>query len=241
MDPMTMSAIIGGGASLLGGIFGQNSNQQMMQQQQSFQQQMSSTAYQRASTDMQAAGLNPMMMFGSGSAASTPSGATPMQSPMTETGSKIGQAISTAVQSKVANATIDNLVAQNAKIKAESLTESERPRLVRSQVEATDAGGNLSHQRANAVKYGLPIVMDEALSAGNRMDMNPDARKALDILGYGGQQASKILAPVGDLAWSAKGVRSLFPKRSTVETSRQGFRGDKHYGDDSFSQRYEGW
>jgi len=43
--------------------------------QQQFQQQMSNTAYQRAAADMKAAGLNPMMMFGSGSAASSPSGA----------------------------------------------------------------------------------------------------------------------------------------------------------------------
>src|SRR4051794_28038645 len=41
-------------------------------QQEGYQTQMSNTAYQRASMDMKQAGLNPMMMFGSGSAASAP-------------------------------------------------------------------------------------------------------------------------------------------------------------------------
>lgn len=44
------------------------------QRNRDWQTDMSNTAYQRAVADMKAAGLNPAMMFGSASAASTPSG-----------------------------------------------------------------------------------------------------------------------------------------------------------------------
>lgn len=44
------------------------------QKNRDWQTEMSNTAYQRAVSDMRAAGLNPALMYGSGSAASTPSG-----------------------------------------------------------------------------------------------------------------------------------------------------------------------
>lgn len=51
------------------------------QKQRNYQTEMSNTAYQRATKDMQEAGLNPAMMYGAGSAASTPSGATASATP----------------------------------------------------------------------------------------------------------------------------------------------------------------
>lgn len=211
MDPLSMMLGIG---SLGAGLFGQSqTNQmqaQMMQQQQSFQQQMSSTAYQRASADMKAAGLNPMMMFGSGAAASSPSGA-PV-SPNIRSGldaDSMQKAISSATQAKVANATIDNLVEQNAKIKAEAATEKVRPGLVLAQTAHGMEQAVTERGRQDVIRENIPIIHNEAIRALNQAGMNHTARRLLDIGAYGGEAASKTLRPITDALHSAANVKRL--------------------------------
>ncbi|QCQ84838.1 DNA pilot protein [Blackfly microvirus SF02] len=166
MDPLTIG-LITGGFGLLGNMFSSNTSAQntqaniAMQQQtnqmnvqeaqknRDFQQQMSSTAYQRSSADMQAAGLNPAMMFGSGSAASTPGGSVPtLQSPKSEKTSplgNLGEVANKAVSSAVAMKSMDkmseeiaNLETERALIEARRKSEEKRPALVEAQTKSEE-------------------------------------------------------------------------------------------------------
>jgi len=206
--------ILGMGASLFGQNQTNKMQQQMMQQQQSFQEQMSSTAYQRASKDMTAAGLNPMMMFSSGSAASSPAGAAP--SAQVKSGldaDSMQKMISTAVNAKVANATIDNLVEQNAKIKAEAATERWRPDLVASQTGVNRNTIPILRERERLTKHAATVEESAAERAKNELAINSTVRRLLDQAGYGGKKVDEILSPVSNIVSSAKRAKSLFDER----------------------------
>lgn len=67
------AAIIGGGASLLGGAMSNQANAKQAANQMAFQERMSGSAHQREVADLRAAGLNPILSANKG--ASTPPGA----------------------------------------------------------------------------------------------------------------------------------------------------------------------
>lgn len=64
--------IIGAGIGALGQKKANEASMQMSQNQMDFQERMSNTAYQRATTDMRKAGINPMLAYMKGGASSPP-------------------------------------------------------------------------------------------------------------------------------------------------------------------------
>lgn len=74
MDPLVGAALVSSAAGLLGARGQNKAAQAATAAQMQFQERMSNTAYQRATKDMRAAGINPMLAYMKGGA-STPAGA----------------------------------------------------------------------------------------------------------------------------------------------------------------------
>lgn len=89
-----VGAIGGGIIDAIGGGSAMSANKEIANDNRLFQQQMSNTAYQRATADMQKAGINPMLAYMQGGA-STPQGSQAnVQNPLSGLGSAVGGAAS---------------------------------------------------------------------------------------------------------------------------------------------------
>jgi len=220
-------------------------SQNMANQQMAFQQQMSNTAFQRASDDMQKAGLNPAAMFGSASQASTPSGAmgsspsasiTPLRSDFSGRTSPlagVGDAIKSGIASATQAQTIDNLISDNAKIKAAAanLEADSRLKGVQQGETATRAGEEESRTRQNIA--AMPQIENKSKTAENELSINPDLRRYIDQFSFGGRKFDDIISPVSNLVSSARQWHSMMPKRVTTETTHSN-------GGSTFQERFYG-
>lgn len=101
------------GGALLGQIGAANFNQAQTASQMRFQERMSSTAYRRATYDMEQAGLNPMLAFDQGGASTPQGAASTMVDP-------VGPAISTAMQAARVDQELKNMQAQEENTHADT-------------------------------------------------------------------------------------------------------------------------
>lgn len=233
IDDVLIGAAITGGSGMLSSIFGASqsgantaaqiqASQAQQATQNAFTERMSSTAYQRASTDMKAAGLNPMMMFGQGGPASTPSGSS-IQAPMPQTKSPMegmGQAAQQAVSSAVAIKTMDKmtseisnlktqndvLLADKAKKEAETTTERERPGLVRQQTatEREDTGRTKALRQAAEYDVSGHAVADvQNRDIAEMMIRHPEWSSRLTQADWSGGKIGGAFRPVTDFIGSA--------------------------------------
>lgn len=237
-----LTGLISGGASLLGSMFSsdtsaQNTQAQIAAQQQmqgqteqfnaqqaqlnrDYQTQMSNTAYQRASQDMQKAGINPAVMFGSGSAASSPGGSvasvgtpTPPVSQSRGALSGLGDAVNRGLDAAVTAKSFDrmtqeiaNLKTQQVKTAAEAATEMQRPELVKAetstvQQDTTAKRLDRARQEWEAIKYlDLSGIPDAARKTGN-------------IGAWGAGKISDVISPIVSGALGVKALSSTFKDR----------------------------
>ena len=180
MDATT--ALIAGGANLLGGLFSAKSQRKSAQRQMNFQERMSNTAYQRAVADMRKAGINPIMVSKLGGA-STPTGA---MAPVPDFG-KIG---SNAIQAQNAYSQA-RLSKANADLAQQDLDVLESRGLSKSILQGNplnllinSAINTLSKQdQEKAIKGVLElfgIKMSKASSAEDQVDYNNKERSIID-------------------------------------------------------------
>lgn len=262
MDPLSIG-LMTGGASLLGSIFSsqtsaQNVAQQIAGQQgmqkesedfnaqqaqlnRDFQTQMSSTAYQRARTDMSKAGLNPMMMAGGGMSASSPSGSaasvgTPSfpqvntRSPFANLGENVSEGIKSAVQAK----TMDKMTDEMANLKADNARIAAATKLVRQSTETEVGRSEEAAAKGVIAQYGIPAARFGAKQAAG-LDKIPQAViDAAEQFGYGVDKAGKVTDLAGGLLSSALKHKALGPRRSTEERAVTGPSGDTS----SFVERF---
>jgi len=132
-------------------------NMQLGQDQMAFQERMSNSSYQRAVTDMQAAGLNPMLAYSQGGA-SSPVGSMP------QVQNALGAGVHGAAQAmgilqgvqqvKQSEALTDQANAQAAKIRSETLDQQLHTARLAAEIKGREAGALRTEEDIPRVRYG---------------------------------------------------------------------------------------
>lgn len=169
-------AIIAGVAALAGGILSNKQKAKQAEAQRNWEEEMSSTAYQRAVADMQAAGLNPMLAYSQGGA-STPGGAMAAP-PENAVASGVGSAMQAMQvmqgmqQMTQSEEQTKNIAAMTDKIRSEtiehSINSARASEELRNVTNSADERAQLARVAASSSQRAAGLLDAESAGSGTR-------------------------------------------------------------------------
>lgn len=235
MGPLSAAALIGAGGDLLGGILGSKGqksanakNIAFAREQMDFQERMSSTAYQRAAKDLDAAGLNRILALGS--PASSPGGQTAR---MENTKALLAKGVSTAAHSAAALRKTDAEISQ---IKANTSLTQTRGLIAKHGEEIASIGADI----ARTVRSLIGNKSPEEVAAIIKTQIQNATGLITNVLERGDSTAKNIQSELqnvrDDISIFINDQIDKFPKIQTRETNYDRYKKETKGKDISFRE-----